>query len=475
MLARPNFTYPKRRERWAVIGGGFLGMTLALRLAQQGKAVTLFESAPVLGGLASAWQLGDIVWDRHYHVILQSDSFLLSLLREIGVEDELRWATTRTGFYVDSRLHSLSNSLEFLQFPPLSLASKLRLGATIFYASRIQDWKALEKIPVEAWLERCSGRAAVDKIWRPLLRAKLGDNYRETSAAFIWATIARMYAARRSGMKREMFGYVAGGYARIIVRLASLLRAGGVRFRLGEPVRRILRSRQTGSGASSMHVEREAGEGEIFDQVVVTAAAPLAARLCPQLSAGEKVRLSEIRHQGIVCASLLLKRSLSNFYITNITDPGLPYTAVIEMSALVDRDEFAGHSLVYLPRYVPSDSADFLLTDNEIQGRFLRGLERMYPEFRRDDLLSFQVSRVKYLLPIPTIGYSDRLPAISTSVPGLHIVSSAHIVNGTLNVNQTVQLAESAASHFAGLPNHRDCEPHTFEYDIPETARQPVA
>jgi uncharacterized protein with NAD-binding domain and iron-sulfur cluster len=54
-------------QRWAVVGGGLLGMTLAHRLAQQGKAVTLFEGAPHLGGLASAWQLGDVTWDRHYH------------------------------------------------------------------------------------------------------------------------------------------------------------------------------------------------------------------------------------------------------------------------------------------------------------------------------------------------------------------------------------------------------------------------
>jgi hypothetical protein len=31
---------------------------------------------------------------------------------------------------------------------------------------------------------------------------------------------------------------------------------------------------------------------------------------------------------------------------------------------------------------------------------------------------------------------------MSTSVPGVHIVNSAHIINGTLNVNETVQLAE---------------------------------
>jgi hypothetical protein len=34
---------------------------------------------------------------------------------------------------------------------------------------------------------------------------------------------------------------------------------------------------------------------------------------------------------------------------------------------------------------------------------------------------------------------------MTTSLPGIHIVTSAHIVNGTLNVNETVALAEDAA------------------------------
>ncbi len=51
-------------------------MTLAHRLAQQGKRVTLIEAASHLGGLASAWSLGDVVWDRHYHVTLLSDAHL---------------------------------------------------------------------------------------------------------------------------------------------------------------------------------------------------------------------------------------------------------------------------------------------------------------------------------------------------------------------------------------------------------------
>ncbi|MBA3443220.1 MAG: FAD-dependent oxidoreductase, partial [Pyrinomonadaceae bacterium] len=203
-------------QRWAVIGGGLLGMTLAHRLAKRGERVTLFEGADHLGGLASAWKLGDVVWDRHYHVTLLSDTALRSLLAEMGLEKEIEWVETRTGFYTGGNLYSMSNTLEFLRFPPLGPVGKLRLGATIFYASKVRDWQRLEKITVADWLRRWSGRSTFETIWLPLLRAKLGENYTKASAAFIWATIARMYAARRTGLKKEMFGYVPGGYARIL-------------------------------------------------------------------------------------------------------------------------------------------------------------------------------------------------------------------------------------------------------------------
>jgi protoporphyrinogen oxidase len=115
----------------------------------------------------------------------------------------------------------MSNSVEFLRFPPLNIVDKVRLGATIFYASRVKDWSRLEKIAVSDWLRRLSGKRNFEKIWLPLLRSKLGESYRRTSAAFIWATIARMYAARRTGLKKEMFGYVPGGYARVLEKYSA--------------------------------------------------------------------------------------------------------------------------------------------------------------------------------------------------------------------------------------------------------------
>lgn len=460
---------PSRSERWGIVGGGFLGMTLAHRLARGGKDVTLFEGASQLGGLASAWNLGDVLWDRHYHVTLLSDTHLRALLSELGLEQEMEWVETRTGFYTGGTLLSMSNTLEFLRFPRLGLVDKCRLGATILYASRLKGWKKLERIPVADWLRRWSGNNTWEKIWLPLLRAKLGENYTKASAAFIWAIIARMYAARRTGLKKEMFGYVPGGYARILERFAEILVREGVRIELRHAAKRVGVEREGGLG-----VEFENGRRETFDQAVLTMAGPIAARACPGLSEDEKSRLMGIQYQGIICASLLLKRPLANFYVTNITDSWVPFTAVIEMSALVDRKHFGGNTLVYLPKYVVPDDPAFSLSDQEIEETFLKALERMYPHFQLRDLLCFRVSRVRYVLAIPTLNYSERLPPMHTSIPGLHIVNSAHIVNGTLNVNETIQLAEKAAARFLSLPGRAAPVPVRPEYGAHQAHRQLV-
>lgn len=429
------------QENWGVVGGGILGMTLAYRLAQQGKKVTLYESASEVGGLASAWQLGDIVWDRHYHVTLLSDTHLRSLLKELDLEQDLQWVETKTGVYADSKLYSVSNALEFLQFPPLGLIDKLRLGLTIVYASKLKDWHKLEHITVAEWLRRWSGDRTFKKFWLPLLRAKLGDNYQKVSAAFIWAIIARLYAARRTGLKKEMFGYLPGGYARMLKRFAQVLVTAGVKIKLNCAVTQI-----EGIGGG-VRLELSNGKEQILDQVVVTTAAPIAAQICHGLTPREKMQLKAIQYQGIICASVLIKQPLADFYVTNITDSWVPFTGVIEMSALVDKQEFGGHTLVYLPKYVAPDDPSFKLTDKELQAKFISVLMLMYPHLRADDFLSFQVSRVRYVLPISTLNYSQQLPPMTTSIPGVHIINSAHILNGTLNVNETIQLAETAAQY----------------------------
>lgn len=423
-------------SRWAVVGGGVLGCSLALDLAEDGHDVTLFERAPELGGLASAWKLGSITWDRHYHVTLASDRHTRGLLARIGLEPEINWVETRTGTWTGGEVRSMSSTLDYILYPELSLLDKARLARTILSANRIDRWESLERVPVEQWLREKSGDRVFESFWLPLLKAKLGDSYQETSAAFIWATIKRLYAARSQGMKREMFGYVPGGYARILSVLGEALRGAGVDVRLSASVEWV-------RPGPSMSVD---GAEASYDHVVVTVAPPIAKHIVLGLDHDEQSRLEAIRYQGIVCASVLSREPLEGYYLTYLYGEA-PFTAVVEMSAFVDRSEFDGMSLLYLPKYCTPDDALFEMSDEEIRAKFLPALERIYAGFDRSQVEAFRVSRVRNVFPISTLGYSDMVPPFDTSIEGVHLVNSSQIVNGTLNVNDTMALAGRASAH----------------------------
>jgi protoporphyrinogen oxidase len=248
-----------------------------------------------------------------------------------------------------------------------------------------------------------------------------------------------MYAARRSGLKKEMFGYVSGGYARILEKFKDTLIDESVKIKTEHAVKKI-ESIENGK----VLIQYVNNEEEIFDNVIVTASSPIAKKICPQLSSDEKSKMDSIQYLGVICASIILKKPISNYYVTNITELDIPFTGIIEMSALVDKQHFNGNSLIYLPKYISPEDEWFNYSDTDIEEIFLKKLLKMYPKISVNDILSFKVSRAKYVFALSTINYSQNLSPIDTSIKGIYIVNSSHIVNGTLNVNETVQLAEKA-------------------------------
>lgn len=435
-------------KKWGIVGGGIMGMTLAHRLTQEGYNVTLYEGAPDLGGLVSSWKLGDVEWDKFYHVILLSDFRTRNILIEIDLEDKIEWVETKTGFYIDGRLHSVSNTIEFLKFPTLTLFDKFRLALTIIVASKIKDWRRLEKIPVTTWLKRWSGSNTFNKVWLPLLRAKLGDSYQKTSAVFIWATIQRLYGARRSGLKKEMFGYVPGGYKRIVSAFKQKLISEGVTIKLSHHAKEIKTS-----AYGKPQISFTNGNIEEFDQVIVTLPSGISAKLCTGLSSNEIQKLNNIEYLGVICVAILLNKSISPFYVTNITDAWIPFTGVIEMSALVDKKYFGGNTLIYLPKYVSSDDKLFEQSDEEIKSYFIGIFKKMYPLLTENNFIFSGVARAKHVITVSKLGYSEMLPDIKTSIPNVYIINTANIKDGTLNVNETIKVAESKLNEILSSGN----------------------
>ena len=68
-----------------------------------------------------------------------------------------------------------------------------------------------------------------------------------------------------------------------------------------------------------------------------------------------------MRYLGCVCVSVVLRSRVTGGYLTYVTDE-TPYTAVVEMTNLVDPEhsgQTGGKHLVYLPRYCAPDDPAF--------------------------------------------------------------------------------------------------------------------
>lgn len=415
-----------------VIGGGLMGMALAYRLASDGQAVTVIEADRQLGGLATWHDFGGFDWDRFYHVILPTDRHLIRFISDIGLSGQLEWQRTYTGFFVDDTMHSISSNMEFLKFPLLSLMSKARLAWTMLYCSRINDWRRLEQESIEDFLLRTSGRETYEKLWRPLLLAKLGESYTRVSAVFIWSYIKRMFSARDRSASAEQLGHVNGGYRMIFERLARDVHAAGGSIRTGE---RVTSVRATADG--TLAVASTTGS-EVFDHVICTSPVSVLRKVVDADLLQVENRGGDVEYLGVVCPVIVSRRPLVPFYVVNIADSAVPFTGMIGMSTVIDTRHTGGRYLTYLPKYMLSTDPYLERGDSEVEAEFMQGVKKMLPEFDPQEIESFHVNRASKVQPLQVLGYSELVPRIDTRHPGLFVLNTSQFVNATLNNNEVI-------------------------------------
>lgn len=441
--------------RTVVIGGGMLGAQLAHALVSTGRVVTLLEAAPTLGGLASAWAIdtptGPATWDRFYHVVLGQDRRTISMLRRLGLGDRLHFQTVQAELLADGRILPMSSVLDLLRMPLLDVVSRLRVGLTIGLGA-VLPIDGADTETSAAWLRRWSGRRAFDSLWAPLLRAKLGEMADTASSTFIRSTFRRLLIARLRGGDGDRFGWVEGGYAAVLDRLAGDLSAQGVEILTDARVT-SLDHRSPGS-ASPWRVHIADGEPLDCDEVVITTPGPIAQRLIPspQASGGATAdvhaALERVPYLGCICVSVVLRRPLTGGYLTYVTDR-TPYTAVVEMTNLIDPAQLGDRHLIYLPRYCAADDPAFAEDEKVVTERAVGDLLSRYPGLTPDDVVATRVAAARHVMPVPVPGRGTDAPPIRTGLPGLYLASSAQVTDGTLNVETTLALAEAAVGQIS--------------------------
>jgi len=405
----------------AVIGGGIMGVTLAYKLSQQGMNVTLYERGDNLGGLAGYMPYDGLRIDRFYHTILSSDMSMQTLIEESGVKNRLHFTATKQGFYDNSHIYSFNTPLDFMLFPPLNIFQRFRLALQVIYAQFENDWRKIDEIPVENWLIKVSGKGVYNKVWKPLLRAKFDTAFVDVPATYIWSRLKRMMGTRQGVTSKEMMCFLENGYYTLIEALATKCEERGVSIKLNTVIEEIVIENGRAVGV------RTADGFQPFDALISTLQSPLLGALMPNAPGDFREQLMRQEYLGVLCPLLVMKKSLIPYYVLNITDESIPFTAVVETTNLIDPQYVKGHHLVYLPKYLAPNNEMARWPDEKVKAVWMIHVKRMFPDFDESWITDFIVQRARYVEPIRPIGTLDEIPNLKTPVDRLYMGNTVMI------------------------------------------------
>jgi protoporphyrinogen oxidase len=428
------------QKQIAIIGGGIMGVSMAYRLAQHGFAVTVYERGDNLGGLAAAMEYDGVRVDRFYHTILSSDTSMQGLMEASGVAEKRHFTVTKQGFYDNGKLHDFTTPTDFMRFPPLNLIQRIRLALQVIYAQFESDWHKMDTIPVEEWLLKVSGRGAYNKVWKPLLRAKFDTTADHVPATYIWSRLRRMMGTRKGVTSKEMMCYLENGYYTLIEALAKQAEALGVRFHLNSTIEEILIRENRAQGV------RVNGMDLPYDAVISTLPSPTLGALLPDAPADFVDVLEKQQYLGVLCPLVILRERLMPYYVLNITDESIPFTAVVETTNLIDPQYTKGYHLVYLPKYLAPDSPLARWSDAEVQIEWMKHFQRMFPAYDTRNIAAFIVQRARYVEPIRPMNTLHEIPSIQTPVERLYMGNTVMIYPDLGNGESVTRYAEKVAA-----------------------------
>ncbi len=424
--------------RTAVLGGGIAGLTAAYRLARRGVDVTLFEATDKLGGLGGWFKYDGYRLDKWYHVLLDSDAYLLGLIAELGLRDRVDWAETTMGFIVNNKHYPFNTAVDLLKFGALKPLDRIRTGMAALYITKLlRNGRPLDNEPAHTWLVRIFGRRVYESIWEPLLIAKFGDMRDRVPAYWVWNTLNR----EKNG-SQEVKGYVRGGNAVIVDRLVEEIEKAGGRIRLSTPVTSI----SSNADGATLDVADEAVH---FDNVVCTLPFSRLNKIADKALLS-KIPQSSIDYQGVVNVMLVTRERLSRHYWTAVVRSDLPFQGVVETTHVVRPDAIGNRHLLYLMNYCRPDSDLYKRSDSLQIRDAIDGLGRLYPDFKEDSVADAFVFRAPFVEPVWPCGYLNARPQSQVIDTRVFLATTAQAYPMVTSWNTSVKLADDAISAMLG-------------------------
>ncbi len=419
----------------AVIGGGFTGLVSAYTLAKKGHKVTVFEAEQTLGGLVSGFDIDGVPLEKAYHFLYKTDSHIINMAKELGIEDALTFHASSTGLAYGGTLYPFMTPRDLLTFKPLSFINRVRAGLVVLYLSKATRWQKFADVTAIEWMRKWGGEQVTKIIWEPVLRGKFFDYYDKIAMSYVWGRVAVRANSKDRGDVTEKLGYFDGGFRTFTDALATECTKRGVTFIMGTKPSAILQGDNTATVVFS-------GTERVFDAVLATTPSHVFKQLINQsqnvVSAAALDKLSAIDYLGAILMVFTTDKKFTDYYWHNVNDLGQPFLVLLSLSALIGTEKLDGKNVYYIGSYVPHDHKYYQMTDEEIKTLWIQGIKNIFPDFDESTITSNHIFKFKNAQHIVEPGYAAKIPPYQSELPNVYLANYTQIFPEDRGTNYAV-------------------------------------
>jgi protoporphyrinogen/coproporphyrinogen III oxidase len=441
---------------FAVIGGGFGGISVALGLAQLAPdaEVTIFEASDRIGGKLATTRVGKTRVEAGADSFIVRDRTLLEALGRAGVASQLIEPQVFGGLVaIEGRLVPLPagtvlgvpGSLRALATSPLTVSGKARAAAGLLSPRPLRG----PDVSVGHWVTEQLGDEVLDRLVDPILAGTRAGDVNEMSLAAALPAVdaaARkqtpLLAALRAPRARPRFLTHRDGMSALAEVLAS---ASGAKIRTSSPVESV---EAHGAG----YLVNTGSEAIKVDGIAVCLGAAPAAALIDDVAPEAAGLLREMRSASVAAVAFAWARAFelpegsSGILIPSRQTETLSAATWWSRKWPHTGDDFVIRAFV--GRAGHHDALD--LDDEALASAALEDLKRYLPSLPPPDDLS--VNRWPAGMPVYPVGHRDHVAKVDTALsrsPGLVVTSAAFLGSGIPDIY--LQAIAAAARLLGGL------------------------
>lgn len=400
----------------SVIGAGFAGLSVSLKLAQKGFQVDLYESSSRVGGLLGTGTTEYGIAERAANALIRT-SKAEDLFRELGLTPSLPLDSAKKRFLFRGKPRTW----------PLSIFETVGLIGRVL-PKLLRGKTSLKPRPqetLEKWGLRLLGPSATQHILGPAMQGIYGNEISGLSASVI---LGPLFSKKK---KEKYQGLLtgAGGMQDLVDHLEAKLKELGVR----------------------VHLNASVNVSELKGPVIVATSASSACRLLKESHPSLSQVLSEIRMSSLMSVTLFFNKPQTTYQGFGCLIPrgyGLKSLGVLMNSYI-----FADRNKTYNETWMMGgEKEQDLLSFSDSDLLKLIADERFRILGHKESLLDYRINRWDKALPYYDLQLEKTLELLKSMLPAKELYLHGNYLGG-IGLSKILErsdvLAEEIASRYA--------------------------